>query len=73
MAPDNGPEQFPEYEGNERPSDGETACPACRGRGRKFTTLRRIVDAAGGAAETDLLKRTQAVCLHCTGSGREPS
>jgi hypothetical protein len=64
------PEPIPDYEG-----PGETAaigipCPGCRGRGRKFTALRRMVGAGGGASETDLLKRTQSECLDCTGSGQ---
>ncbi len=42
-------------------------CPSCRGRGRKFVTLRRLVGAAGGAAETDLLKQTQTECLALLG------
>jgi hypothetical protein len=29
-----------------------------------------MVDAAGGSSETDLLKRTQADCLDCSGGGR---
>jgi hypothetical protein len=31
-----------------------------------------MVDAAGGSAETDLLKRTQADCLRCASTGRVP-
>ena len=68
-----GPEQIPEGEGAEETAGSGIPCPACRGRGRKFTTLRRLVDAAGGSSETDLLKRTQAECLSCTGSGRAPA
>jgi hypothetical protein len=69
MAQNNCPEPIPEGEGRESANSG-TPCPACRGRGRKFTTLRRLVGAAGGASEDELLKKTQADCLHCSGSGR---
>jgi hypothetical protein len=31
-----------------------------------------MVGAAGGSSETDLLKRTQAECLTCAGTGRAP-
>jgi hypothetical protein len=73
MAQRIGPEQPPENEGPENPAGDGIVCPACRGRGRKFTTLRRMVDAAGGSSETDLLKRTQAECLGCSGEGRVPA
>jgi hypothetical protein len=45
-------------------------CPACRGRGRKFVSLRRLTGAAGGAAEGDLLRQAQTECLTCAGTGR---
>lgn len=70
MAPNIDPEELPEGEGAKEATDGGNPCPACRGRGRKFTSLRRMVDAAGGSAETDLLKRTRAECLCCGGSGQ---
>jgi hypothetical protein len=61
--------ELPEGEAPETPA-GTSACPACRGRGRKFVTLRRLVGAAGGASEDELLKRTTTDCLHCAGTGR---
>jgi hypothetical protein len=64
------PQQLPEDEEPAAIEDGNPPCPACRGRGRKFVTLRRLVGAAGGASEDELLKRTQVPCLGCTGSGR---
>jgi hypothetical protein len=73
MAQGIGPEQPPENEGLENPAGDGIVCSACRGRGRKFTTLRRMVDAAGGSSETDLLKRTQTECLGCSGEGRVPA
>ena len=73
MAQSIGSEQPPENEGPENPAGDGIPCPACRGRGRKFTTLRRVVDAAGGSSETDLLKRTQTECLGCSGDGRVPA
>ena len=72
MAQRIDPEPIP---GDEGPGDSPECgnrCPACRGRGKKFTALRRMVGAAGGAAETDLLKRTRAECLTCGGTGRVP-
>jgi len=62
------PEQFPESEGDA--AGHENPCPACRGRGQKFVTLRRLVDEAGAASEDELLKRTGTGCLHCSGSGQ---
>jgi hypothetical protein len=53
-------------------SDGER-CPSCRGRGRKFVMLRRSEAAAGAAAETALLGRTQEQCLSCSGTGKAAS
>ena len=73
MAQNIGPEQPPENEGLENPAGDGIPCLACRGRGRKFTALRRVVDQAGGSSETDLLKRTQAECLGCSGKGRVPT
>ena len=70
MAQNNCPDPIPEGEGRGESADRGTPCPACRGRGRKFSTLRRLVGAAGGASEDELLKKTQADCLHCSGSGR---
>lgn len=45
-------------------------CPSCRGRGRKFVFLRRSVAAAGGAAESSLLRRLREPCLACAGKGK---
>jgi hypothetical protein len=73
MAQRIGPEQPPENEEPENPAGDGIVCPACRERGRKFTTLRRVVDAAGGSSETDLLKRTQTECLGCSGKWRVPA
>jgi hypothetical protein len=67
------PEPLPEGEEPEAAAECNPACPACRGRGRKFVTLRRLVGAAGGASEDELLKRTQVPCLCCEGTGREPA
>jgi len=63
------PEPLPESEEPEA-AERNPPCPACRGRGRKFVTLRRLVGAAGGASEDELLKRTQVPCLCCMGTGR---
>jgi len=63
------PEPLPEGEEPEATAQ-DRPCPACRGRGRKFVTLRRLIGAGGGASEDELLKRTSAPCLRCTGSGR---
>jgi hypothetical protein len=64
------PEELPEGEGPKASPDCDPPCPSCRGRERKFTTLRRLVGAAGGASEDELLKRTSTPCLGCTGTGR---
>ena len=64
------PQQLPEDKEPEGADDGHPPCPACRGRGRKFVTLRRLTGAGGGASEDELLKRTQVPCLGCTGTGR---
>jgi hypothetical protein len=70
MAQHIGPEDRPEIAGAERPARSGTPCPSYWGAGRKFTTLRRLVDAADGASENDLLKRTQTDCLDCSGGGQ---
>jgi hypothetical protein len=70
MGQGNCPEQRPEGEEPEALTECNPPCPACRGRGRKFVTLRRMVGAAGGASEDELLKRTQVPCPCCTGTGR---
>jgi hypothetical protein len=62
-------EQLPEGEEPEAPANCDP-CPSCRGRGRKFVTLRRLVGAAGGASEDELLKRTRTECLSCAGTGK---
>ena len=51
-------------------TDGADACSSCRGRGRKFVTLRRSRAVAGGAAERALLFRSWVMCLACSGTGR---
>jgi hypothetical protein len=62
-------DEVPEDEATGTSADANP-CLSCRGRGRKFVTLRRLVGAAGGAAETDLLRQTRMECLACSGSGR---
>jgi hypothetical protein len=70
MAQNICPEELPEGEGPEVPADCGTPCPACRGQGRKFITLRRMIGAGGAASEDELLKRTQTECLECAGTGQ---
>lgn len=65
-------DEGPEGEGPDTSANAFPPCPACRGRGRKFVTLRRLVGAAGGAAESDLLRQTQTPCPTCLGTGRAP-
>jgi hypothetical protein len=72
MPQDICPESLPEGGQPERSANSGTACPACLGRGRKFTTLRRMAAAAGGSSETELLKRTQSDYLTCACSGQAP-
>jgi len=67
------PEPLPEGEEPEAAVEGNPACPACRGRGRKFITLRRLVGAGGGASEDELLKRARTPRLGCAGTGRAPT
>ncbi len=52
-------------------TDAADACPACRGKGRKFVFLRRSSAIAGGAAERALLFRSWVRCLTCSGTGRK--
>ena len=51
-------------------TDDADACPACRGKGRKFVLLRRSSAMAGGASERALLFRSWFRCLACSGTGR---
>ena len=51
-------------------TDSADACPACRGKGRKFVLLRRSSAIAGGASERALLFRSWFRCLACSGTGR---
>jgi len=66
-------EPLPESEEPEAAAECNPPCPACRGRGRKFVTLRRLVGAGGGASENELLKRARAPRLGCAGTGRAPT
>ena len=71
---ENIPEDLPPENGEtETAVNGDDRCSSCRGRGRKFVMLRRSEAAAGAAAETALLGRTQVPCLACAGTGRAAS
>lgn len=45
-------------------------CLMCRGRGWKFSTLRRSLSNGGGVAECGLVQRARVLCLTCSGTGR---
>jgi hypothetical protein len=64
------PVQLPDPQEPQAPAAFDPPCPACRGRGLKFLTLRRMVGAAGAASEDELLKRARVLCLACDGSGQ---